>query len=378
MKSRLSAPHLVNTLVQYGYTQWLGIPCSYLSPVIQCATEHRSIQWHPSTRESDSIAFACGLYLGGKRPVVFMQNSGLLNALDALSSLVIPYKIPLFMIVSYRGCPTSTPDAEHHHTTGKITEGLLELLEIPYRIIQGDESIPHLVNTALDVLNHTRMPYVLLVPQDRFQPLETPINPINDQRSLTRLHVLKEIAQRCKTKDLIVTTNGYTTREWLGMKSTANHFPVVGNMGSVNALGLGWASANPHTKITVIDGDGSFLMGLSAAVLPGLTQLSFRHIVLDNGRYESTGNQVTGVQTLDLAHIAQAMGYTLLYRVSTLVELQEALSIDNETPYFIHVHIKASVESCARPRPTIPLVSFTDHFVKHNTTLNHDEDYAKS
>ena len=366
---QLSASELVNTLISGGYDHWLGIPCSYLGPVLQTATEHSSIHWHNTTRESDTLAFACGLYLGGKSPVVLMQNSGLLNALDALSSLVKPYKIPLLLIVSHRGCPSASPDAEHHHTTGRITEDLLDLLQIPHQTMHGSDSVETLVNTALDSIRETRSPYVFLVPQHTFQPVEASAQSRpNDHASLTRLQALKCIDQNHLSGDLIVTTNGYTTREWLGMGSQAAHFPVVGSMGCASALGLGWATAQPHKRITVIDGDGSFLMGLTSAVLPGLTTALFRHIVLDNGRYESTGNQETGLHTLDLAAIAQAMGYPSIHRVSTLSALQEALTANEQLPCLIHVQIKTSSAGCPRPRPSVPLVHYTDNAL----TLNAD------
>ena len=56
-----------------------------------------------ATREEEAFGIAAGLYLGGKRPTVMLQSSGLGNSLNALTSLLIPYQIPVLIVVSMRG-----------------------------------------------------------------------------------------------------------------------------------------------------------------------------------------------------------------------------------------------------------------------------------
>ena len=56
-----------------------------------------------ATREEEAFGIAAGLYLGGKRPTVMLQSSGLGNSLNALTSLLIPYRIPVLIVVSMRG-----------------------------------------------------------------------------------------------------------------------------------------------------------------------------------------------------------------------------------------------------------------------------------
>ena len=69
------------------------------------------------------MSLAVGAYLVGKKPLVFLQNSGLGNVIDIITSLLKPYGIKIDLLISVRNKP------EHHAFMGKITKKLLELLE---------------------------------------------------------------------------------------------------------------------------------------------------------------------------------------------------------------------------------------------------------
>src|SRR5205085_856112 len=56
-----------------------------------------------ATRQEEAFGIAAGLYLGGRRPTVMLQSSGLGNSLNAITSLVLPYQIPMLIVVSMRG-----------------------------------------------------------------------------------------------------------------------------------------------------------------------------------------------------------------------------------------------------------------------------------
>ena len=108
-----------------------GVPCSKLKKHIKEVSIH-------CTDESQAMALACGAWLAGQESEVYMQNSGLGNCVDIITSLYKPYDIPLpKLLLSIRTKP------EQHAFMGKITEKLLEILEYaPERItkiIQEDE-----------------------------------------------------------------------------------------------------------------------------------------------------------------------------------------------------------------------------------------------
>ncbi len=103
----------------------VGIPCSQLKDFTSKIKDYI-----PCTREDEAIALAVGAYFVGKKPLVFLQNSGLGNAVDIITSLLKPYDIKIDLLISVRNKP------EHHAFMGKITKKLLKLLEYDnYKLI---------------------------------------------------------------------------------------------------------------------------------------------------------------------------------------------------------------------------------------------------
>jgi len=76
-----------------------------------------------ATREDEAVAIAVGAWLAGKTPKVYMQNSGLGNCVDIITSLLKPYEIDILLVIENRKAP------EHHALMGKITKDLLRLME---------------------------------------------------------------------------------------------------------------------------------------------------------------------------------------------------------------------------------------------------------
>lgn len=95
-----------------------GVPCSKLKKFID-----KIENYIPCTREDEAMALAVGAFLVGRRPLVFLQNSGLGNIVDVTTSLLKPYGIEIDLLISVRNKP------EHHAFMGKITKRLLKLLE---------------------------------------------------------------------------------------------------------------------------------------------------------------------------------------------------------------------------------------------------------
>ena len=80
------------------------VPDNPLSHVLRILRDDYSdVTTTIATREEEAFGIAAGLYLGGRRPTVMLQSSGLGNSLNALGSLLLPYQIPVLVIVSMRG-----------------------------------------------------------------------------------------------------------------------------------------------------------------------------------------------------------------------------------------------------------------------------------
>ena len=107
----------------------VGVPCSGLKSIIKDIK-----RYIPCTREDEAVALAVGAYLVGKRPLVFLQNSGLGNIVDVTTSLLRPYGIDVDLLVSVRTKP------EHHAFMAKITVKLLKLLKCKrYKLVKPCE-----------------------------------------------------------------------------------------------------------------------------------------------------------------------------------------------------------------------------------------------
>ena len=106
----------------------VGVPCSKLKNFIDGINNYI-----PCTKEDEAMSLAVGAYLVGKKPLVFMQNSGLGNIVDITTSLLKPYDIKINLLISVRRKP------EHHSFMGKITEQLLNLLEYKNYVLISNE-----------------------------------------------------------------------------------------------------------------------------------------------------------------------------------------------------------------------------------------------
>jgi len=112
------------------------------------------------TREDAALGVAAGAYLGGRRPMVVMQNSGLGVSLNALGSLHILYELPVLLLVTWRGYQGK--DAPEHLVMGEVLTGLLDLFGIPYRVPDG-EALSADVDWAAATMDATRKPVALVV-----------------------------------------------------------------------------------------------------------------------------------------------------------------------------------------------------------------------
>ena len=107
-----------------------GVPCSYLARFFAACATLPPTAFLPAVREDHAVAACAGAWLGGRRPLAAMQNSGLGYCLEVLASLHLMDRIPLPMLLSDRGAPT---DFEEHHILGQRARLLLDLFGIPWR-----------------------------------------------------------------------------------------------------------------------------------------------------------------------------------------------------------------------------------------------------
>ena len=111
-------------------------------------------------RESEAVGLAAGAYFAGKRPMLYMQNSGLFSASNDIASLLLPYRIPVLFIISFRGCLGE--DAIQHYYTGKATENLIKSLDLEYVVFEGQD-IRNLMVKIFGSMKKNSLPVFLLL-----------------------------------------------------------------------------------------------------------------------------------------------------------------------------------------------------------------------
>src|SRR5687767_6230134 len=107
------------------------VPDNPLSHVLRILREQfADVRTTLATREEEAFGIAAGLYLGGVRPTVMLQSSGLGNSLNALTSLVLPYKIPMLIIISMRGDAGEWNDAQV--PMGRAVRPICDAIGVPH------------------------------------------------------------------------------------------------------------------------------------------------------------------------------------------------------------------------------------------------------
>lgn len=133
------------------------------------------------------------------------------------------------------------------------------------------------------------------------------------------------ILQKLGNKPAVIAT-GFICRQAQAAAARPENFYMIGSMGMASSIGLGAALARPKQPIVVVDGDGAVLMNLGHLPMAGAFKpKSFYHIVVDNGRYESTGGQATLSKDVKIEAIAKAAGYKSAVGVATEAALKTAL-----------------------------------------------------
>jgi phosphonopyruvate decarboxylase len=116
----------------------------------------------PAVREDVALGVASAAYFVGRRGGVMMQNSGLGNLVNPLTSFSLMYKIPLLLVIGWRGYGGAPNDAPEHWIMGDKTAAFLDLMEMPYAILQPDDAASGL-DALLEAIEAKSVPGALLV-----------------------------------------------------------------------------------------------------------------------------------------------------------------------------------------------------------------------
>lgn len=158
----LSGPQVEHALCQLGITHVVWLPDSALGQWEEALEQSPTMRLVRVCREGEAWAVAAGLYLGGQRPLVMIQNTGLLESGDALRNVLFDMKLPLYAIIGYRSyLVENSPD-----TARKFTEPILAAWGLDYVLLKGDEPLRQLVE-HYQACKAASRPGVALLPEGR-------------------------------------------------------------------------------------------------------------------------------------------------------------------------------------------------------------------
>jgi phosphonopyruvate decarboxylase len=286
----------------------------------------------------------------GKTGVVYLQNSGLGNTINPLTSLTDPevYRIPLLMIIGWRGEP-GVKDEPQHVKQGRITAAQLELLEIPHWVLDADSDVESLLKEVFATLHRTNAPVALLVRKDTFSKYKSRRESVQAS-SLKREEALGHLLTLAGPDDLVVSTTGKTSREVYELRlrrgEAQRDFLTVGCMGHTASIALGVALGNPKRRVICLDGDGSMLMHLGALPIIGdLQPANLVHVLLNNAAHESVGGQPTVAGNVDFAALSKASGYRAYQVAANANELKSRWHQLTAQPGPVLLEVKISTGS---------------------------------
>lgn len=361
----LSADKVLAALRTAGFDFVTGVPCSYLTPLIDAVIGSREMRYVPAANEGDAIAIAAGAEVAGRPSLVMFQNSGLGNAVNPLTSLTYTFRLPVLVLTTWRGEPGGAHDEPQHDLMGAITPSMLESMQIPWERFPGDAAeLAAALQRARTHMQKEGRPYALILQKGTIQAIggdlpSTEDRPVRGTVEGTfqkgpRLDpdvALQTLVDASGGKDILVTTTGYCGRALYALGDRENHFYMVGSMGCASSFALGIALAKPDRRVIVADGDGALLMRLSALATIGVERpKNLVHVLLDNGVHDSTGAQATVSPAVDLALVASACGYPRSMRASDATSLRACLDGARDELTFVHVRTQKRGKG-ALPRP---------------------------
>lgn len=328
-----------------------------------------------AANEGNAVALAAGFHLAtGSVPLVYMQNSGLGNAMNPLISLADPavYSIPLVLLIGWRGEP-GTSDWPQHQRQGELSPVLLDALNIPYRILDpADAKVSEAATWAIRTASENCCPTALLARKGVLARKEKAgFDAASQEYPLSREEAIRTILASAPEDAIYVASTGRITRELHAIReelgqSHDHDFLNVGAMGHTLSIAAGIAAARSDRLIICLDGDGAAIMHLgSLAVTANQPLPNLLHIVLNNGAHESVGGQPTAGYAANMTEIARAAGYaTAASPAKTAAELANELStmIAKGWPAFIETRIQKGMRSDA-PKLLIDTLSAKVEFI---------------
>lgn len=362
---------LINLLNKNKCNFFTGVPDSVLKE-LSSILENKSKKEHViATSEGSAISLGIGHYLATKKlPCIYMQNSGLSNALNPLISVAHKkvYSIPLILIIGWRGSP-KIKDEPQHNVKGKITKELLKLLNINFTILRKYKDLKNL-DKLIKSAKKNKSIVACLIEQGTLKKNTKKII-AKDYYKLDKDFFLINLLKNIPRKSKIVASTGYNSRQIMNLRKKHNlnygkDFYMVGGMGHTSSVALGYALSSKNTTIC-IDGDGSLLMHLGSIKTAGnFADKNFKYILINNNSHDSVGGQSTHAINVNFEKLAISLGFKKFYSIKSKNNINNIIKrfIKNKSSCFLQVKVANSkTEKLPRPKD---LIKIRNEFMKND------------
>lgn len=360
----VSVDKFYDILRHCGVSMFTGVPDSLLKNLCAYITDNSDAEHNIiAANEGSAVGIAAGHYLAtGEVPVVYMQNSGIGNAVNPLMSLADEkvYSIPVLLIIGWRGEP-GVHDEPQHVKQGEVMLPLLDAMQIPYMVLPDeDDAALTAVQIMVNDCKKLSKPHAIVIRKNTFGKYKLRKDAENDY-PLSREEALTRLVKAIGVDSMVVSTTGKLSRELFELRETlgqghGNDFLTVGSMGHSSSIALGIALDKPGRKIYCFDGDGAFIMHMGAiSNIGSLAPKNFVHVVFNNGAHESVGAQPTLGFGIDICSIAKACGYREAFTVTTEEEFTALSDRINalEGPAMLELRVRIdSRDNLGRPTTT--------------------------
>ncbi|MDY4138167.1 MAG: phosphonopyruvate decarboxylase [Eubacteriales bacterium] len=332
----MDAAMLLDACREAGIDFFTGVPDSQLKGLCDTLYARYGVagaEHIVAANEGNAVGLCAGHYLATGRPALcYMQNSGLGNAVNPLASLMDGkvYGLPCLLVIGWRGEP-GVHDEPQHVKQGEITLGQLELMDIPYFILDKamDEAAFRAQFTRLtEAMAQGRVAAMVV----RKGALTCSARPdYQNGRAMTRETAAEVIVREAGARDVFVSTTGKLSRELFEIRERLGQghekdFLTVGSMGHASSIALAVALARPDRRVWCLDGDGAALMHLGAMHVIGQRRpVNLLHVVINNAAHETVGGMPVCEGGLDVSAAARAAGYPAVYRADSPETLADAL-----------------------------------------------------
>ncbi|HVY14605.1 MAG TPA: thiamine pyrophosphate-binding protein [Rhodopila sp.] len=158
-KTALSPETVIQQMRRNGVTEVVWLPDSETNWLYMLMLAEPNLRLVGVTREGHACSIAAGLFAGGRRPMILIQNTGMLESGDSIRGWLMGLKIPVVLMVGYRGY---TRHGVITDTAATYTERFLMAFNIPFFLVENDDDADR-ISTAFDLAAQTRGPVVVLV-----------------------------------------------------------------------------------------------------------------------------------------------------------------------------------------------------------------------